>query len=147
MEASDARGLGATRSRSLGLDVLQRGVSPRIVQAEVRGSGGNTDVTGAQLQARLGLRDTWFYMRRVSTTTSSGMRARTVSGSSATTVIRGSVSSARERFVTLQRQVRGRWVEVVDVPLEGNRYEIHVRDAGRPSAAGWVGQGDTSPRA
>jgi len=87
-------------------------------------------VTGAQLQSRLGLRDTWFYLRGVSSTTSSGMRARTVSGSSPTTAIIGSVSSTRDRFVTLQRRAGGRWRKVVDVPLQDDRYEIHVRDAG-----------------
>ena len=30
------------------------------------GTRGSTVVTGAQLRARLGLRDTWFYVRRVS---------------------------------------------------------------------------------
>jgi stage II sporulation protein D len=127
------------KGRFESLDVLQRGVSPRIVWAEVRGTRGNTDVTGAQLRSRLGLRDTWFYLRRVSSTTTSGMRARTVTGSSPTTAISGSVSSTRDRFVTLQRQVKDRWVKVVDVPLEGDRYEIHVRDGGAYRiVSGWA---------
>ena len=121
---------GWVKGQFQGLDVLQRGVSPRIVRAEVRGSGGNTDVSGAQLRSRLGLRDTWFYVRRVSSTTSSGMRARTVTGSSPTAAISGTVSVTRDRFVTLQRKAHGRWAVVVDVPLERNSYEIHVRDAG-----------------
>jgi stage II sporulation protein D len=122
-----------------GLDVLQRGVSPRIVRAEVRGSGGSTVVTGAQLRARLDLRDTWFYADSVSSTTTSGLRARTSSGSSPVTAIRGSVSSSRNRFVTLQRLIHGKWIEVVDVPLEGRRYEIHVAEAGvYRILAGWA---------
>jgi stage II sporulation protein D len=130
---------GWVRGRFRSLDVLQRGVSPRIVRAEVRGSRGNTVVTGAQLRARLGLRDTWFYVRGVSSTTSSGLRARTSSGSRPVTAIRGSVSSSRKRFVTLQRQVRGRWVHVLDVPLQNGRYEIHVAAAGAYRVlAGWA---------
>jgi stage II sporulation protein D len=39
--------------------VLQRGVSPRIVRAEVDGTNGVTQVTGPQLRARFGLFDTW----------------------------------------------------------------------------------------
>jgi SpoIID/LytB domain protein len=47
------------------LTVIKRGSSPRIVKARVVGSRGSTAVTGPQLRARLGLRDTWFYLRRV----------------------------------------------------------------------------------
>ena len=41
--------------------MLQRGVSPRIVQAQVVGTRGSTLVTGPQLRTRLGLFDTWAY--------------------------------------------------------------------------------------
>jgi stage II sporulation protein D len=127
------------RGRFRGLDVLQRGASPRVVRAEVRGSGGNAVVTGPQLRSRLGLRDTWFYLRRVSSTTTSGLRARTSSGSHPVVAIRGSVSSTRQRFVTLQRLVDGKWRKVVDVPLERKRYAIHVARAGTYRVlAGWA---------
>jgi stage II sporulation protein D len=43
------------------VDVTQRGVSPRIVAAEIVGSRGSTAVTGPQIRARLGLPDTWAY--------------------------------------------------------------------------------------
>ncbi|NLA67083.1 MAG: SpoIID/LytB domain-containing protein [Gammaproteobacteria bacterium] len=39
--------------------IVKRGVSPRIVHADIVGSRGKTRVTGPQLRARLGLRDTW----------------------------------------------------------------------------------------
>ncbi len=39
--------------------VLSRGTSPRVVRAQVVGSGGRTSVTGPQLRSRLGLFDTW----------------------------------------------------------------------------------------
>jgi stage II sporulation protein D len=42
-----------------GITVTQRGVSPRIVHAEVDGTGGVTQVTGPQLRTRFGLFDTW----------------------------------------------------------------------------------------
>lgn len=51
------RGLYAGRFR--GIEVLTRGVSPRIVRARVLGTRGSTITTGGVLRARLGLRDTW----------------------------------------------------------------------------------------
>jgi len=47
-----------------GLQVIKRGSSPRIVKARIIGSRGTTVVTGPQLKARLGLRDTWFSIRK-----------------------------------------------------------------------------------
>jgi stage II sporulation protein D len=44
-----------------GIEVLKRGVSPRIISAQVLGSGGSTAVSGPELAARLGLDDTWAY--------------------------------------------------------------------------------------
>ena len=44
-----------------GVKVTQRGVSPRIVAAQVVGTRGVTDVTGPDLRSRLGLYDTWAY--------------------------------------------------------------------------------------
>ncbi|HWI22206.1 MAG TPA: SpoIID/LytB domain-containing protein [Baekduia sp.] len=41
------------------IKVTQRGVSPRVVTANVIGTRGTTPVTGAQLRAALGLYDTW----------------------------------------------------------------------------------------
>jgi stage II sporulation protein D len=42
-----------------GIDVTRRGESPRVVYADVVGSGGRTRVTGPQLRQIFGLRDTW----------------------------------------------------------------------------------------
>jgi stage II sporulation protein D len=44
-----------------GIEVLERGSSPRIVSAYVLGSKGRTLVSGAELASRLGLYDTWAY--------------------------------------------------------------------------------------
>ena len=41
------------------INVTKRGRSPRIVRAEVVGTKGSTEVTGATLRARLSLRSTW----------------------------------------------------------------------------------------
>jgi SpoIID/LytB domain protein len=44
-----------------GIEVLGRGVSPRIVTAEVLGSRGDSPVSGPELAARLGLDSAWAY--------------------------------------------------------------------------------------
>jgi stage II sporulation protein D len=58
---------GLVRGRFRGIEVTQRGRSPRIVRAEVVGTGGRTTVTGAQLRARLGLYDTWAHFAVIDT--------------------------------------------------------------------------------
>jgi SpoIID/LytB domain protein len=52
---------GLVKGSFRGIEVLSRGVSPRIVAAEVLGSGGETAVSGPELEARLGLDSTWAY--------------------------------------------------------------------------------------
>ena len=49
------------------IKVLERGVSPRVVRAQVVGTRGARSVTGPQIRSALGLRDTWFTDYRVST--------------------------------------------------------------------------------
>jgi SpoIID/LytB domain protein len=52
---------GLVRGSFLGIEVLRRGYSPRIVSAAVLGSKGARTVTGDELASRLGLYDTWAY--------------------------------------------------------------------------------------
>jgi len=58
---ASARLRGLVKGRLRGIEVLTRGVSPRILTAAILGSAGNTPVSGAELAARLGLQDTWAY--------------------------------------------------------------------------------------
>ena len=51
--------------------VITRGKSPRVVRAQVIGTGGRTSVTGPALRSRLGLYDTW---ARFTVITSTGTR-------------------------------------------------------------------------
>ncbi|MFN8122894.1 MAG: SpoIID/LytB domain-containing protein [Thermoleophilia bacterium] len=47
------------------VEVLRRGASPRVITARFRTKdGGFTDLSGASVKARLGLYDTWFWVRR-----------------------------------------------------------------------------------
>jgi len=56
-----ARLQGLVKGSLRGIEVLQRGASPRIVSAEVLGSGGDVQVSGPELEARLGLQSAWAY--------------------------------------------------------------------------------------
>lgn len=57
---------GLVKGSFRSIKVLKRGFSPRIVRAEVIGSGGRTRTTGPTLRARLGLFDTWATFTNVS---------------------------------------------------------------------------------
>jgi SpoIID/LytB domain protein len=59
--AAAARLRGLVKGSLRGVEVLQRGSSPRIVSAYVLGSKGRTLVGGPELAARLDLYDTWAY--------------------------------------------------------------------------------------
>src|SRR5205823_11402694 len=50
---------GLVKGTFKGIDVTERGESPRVVYADVVGSGGRTRVTGPQLRSRFGLYDSW----------------------------------------------------------------------------------------
>jgi SpoIID/LytB domain protein len=56
---------GLVKGKFRGIEVVQRGVSPRIVEADVVGSRGRTRVTGGQLRARFGLFDTWAFFTSI----------------------------------------------------------------------------------
>ena len=58
---AQARLAGVVKGSFEGIEVTQRGVSPRVVYADVVGSGGRTRVTGPELRSRFGLDDTWAF--------------------------------------------------------------------------------------
>jgi stage II sporulation protein D len=59
--------------------VLERGVSPRVVLAQVIGTRGSREVTGPQVRSALGLRDTWFTDYRVQSSAAGTRSARPAS--------------------------------------------------------------------
>jgi stage II sporulation protein D len=61
--SSALRGLGL-HGKLRNIVVTQRGTSPRIVHANLIGSGGTTTVNGPQLAGALGLPDTWAFFRK-----------------------------------------------------------------------------------
>jgi stage II sporulation protein D len=56
---------GLVKGSFRGIKIVQKGVSPRVVYADILGSRGRTRVTGPTLRTRLGLYDTWFTVKKV----------------------------------------------------------------------------------
>jgi stage II sporulation protein D len=67
MASARAKLRGLVRGRFRGIQVIQRGSSPRIVAADVIGTGGRVRVNGPTLRARLGLYDSWAYFTSIKT--------------------------------------------------------------------------------
>jgi stage II sporulation protein D len=148
--AAAARALGGlVRGRFIGIKVTRRGVSPRVVSAQVVGSHGRVTVTGAQLQSVFGLLST--YMSFTSLTTrgathtngsppasaSGGAGVRTaliaLAGAPHVHVVSGSLFPAgRGERVQVQELQRGRWVTVrLTRTTRGGGYSTRVPGAGR----------------
>lgn len=138
--SSAARELGSLVKGSLtGIRVIQTGTSPRVVQAQVTGTGGVTIVSGAQLQGALGLMSTWMSFSTISTsartTHTRYARMEALGDSSAiSATLRGAVSPAPERGgrLAVQRRVGRHWETVapgVQVNSAGS-YEVAVGAAG-----------------
>ncbi|HEY0344750.1 MAG TPA: SpoIID/LytB domain-containing protein [Solirubrobacteraceae bacterium] len=151
---SAKRRLGSLLQGSLRqIKVLRRGRSPRVVRAEIVGSGGRTDVTGPQLRKRLDLFDTWASFTVITTratrgdgsgpgapagggTPTGGMAPRAVRPFAAVALpVSGTISGrvtpavAGSPIVVERRDASG-WVAEFDVPAgAGGRYSVAV---GRP---------------
>ena len=59
LRAADKQLAKLLKGRLVGIRVTQRGASPRIMSAVVQGTGGDTTVTGDELQGAFGLDSTW----------------------------------------------------------------------------------------
>ena len=115
-----ARKLGRLVKGSLvGIQVTRRGLSPRIVQAQVVGTRGSTTVSGSQLQGIFGLDDTWASFTTITTTDPLG----TLSG----TVFPAPTSGS----VTVQAQTGGAWHTVARVAVSGSGAYTTRLPAGR----------------
>lgn len=145
--------------------VTKRGVSPRIVNAQVIGTRGTVDVTGPQLRSRLGLYDTWAYFVTIKSgqgdasadpskpaddtqltdgggvTASRAWDRRIAEPGARTLYVRGSVSPVAKK-ITLQRRVGSRWRTVGYGKTDSRgRYALLVESVGayRILANGGVG--------
>jgi stage II sporulation protein D len=144
------------KGRFRSIKVLQRGFSPRVVHAQVVGTLGRTDVTGADLRRRFGLYDSWAYFTTITskkkTTTqttpaapatdgagqgdpSSGGTAPTPPAGTARagrTVLSGTITPARRGArLRVQRRVGGRWVTYAWTTMRaGGRYAAQLGGPG-----------------
>jgi stage II sporulation protein D len=136
------------------IKVLQRGRSPRVVRAEIVGTGGRTLVSGAQLRAKLDLYDTWarFTVIRsnavsgdgnkpagpvVPGTATGGAKPRAIRAFAAVALpvagtISGSITPAvAGAAIVVERWDAARWVAQFDVPAQATgRYSTVVRRSG-----------------
>jgi len=140
------------RGRFKRIKVLQRGVSPRVVRAQVVGTGGVTDVTGPQLRSAFGLYDTWAFFTTVSSKASKAKKKPTTTPASSgdpsggvapsaraaaaaatrATRLEGTIAPARAgRWLSVQRREGTRWITATDARvLRGGRYSVPVPGPG-----------------
>jgi stage II sporulation protein D len=146
--------------RLRGVKVLRRGVSPRIVWADVVGSRGSVRVRGATLKSKLGLDDTWMSFNRFSTKskpkkppTQTPTTPTTPGGGVTPTAafagkrprlfpstfhpgrparLYGSIWPAPKRALAkVQRKDKqGRWITVGHTRLKHGKYNVAVRGSG-----------------
>jgi stage II sporulation protein D len=129
------------------VDVVKRGVSPRIVDADVVGTGGRTRVKGSDLRTRLGWYDNWAVFTDVSSRASTTARgASWIDGLLARPAIAGRIDPApRGRRIELQRRTRSGWKNVRRASTaRSGVYRVAAPEAGTYRVA-W--QGLTSPAA
>ena len=146
--------LGAlVKGRFLGIKVVQRGTSPRVVAADVVGSRGRTRVDGATLRARFGLYDTWAFFTSIKTVPApppappepeTGGAVPIVSRVPTIAGLAGRVMPARagERL-RVERLTGGRWVRVDEARAgHGGRYRVGLPATGLYRV---VHRGDAGP--
>src|SRR3954447_11889098 len=158
----DARLGSFVKGKLKTVKVTKRGVSPRIVNAQVVGTRGTLNVTGPQLRSRLGLFDTWAYFVTIKTgqgdvsqppqsdtqltdgggaTAARAWMRRVVEPGTRTLYVRGAVSPAPKK-ITLQKNGRHGWRTIgYGTADKRGRYALLVDTTGvyRVLARGGVG--------
>jgi stage II sporulation protein D len=153
LPAAQRRLGGLVKGRLERIKVLRRGRSPRVVRAQIIGSGGVTNVTGPTLRSKLGLYDTWARFTVITASARRGdgnapaapsapaeptggaaprfARASTQPAHAGTIVGRVDPASAGRSWVSLERWGAGRWTAQFDVSVRaGGRYTARVQTAG-----------------
>jgi stage II sporulation protein D len=155
LSQASARLRGLVKGSLRQIRVLKRGVSPRVVRAQVVGTGGRTSVSGPQLRAKLGLFDTWarFTVITANVVRGDGNTPTPVGGGttgpdtggaepraaarealaapSAGALVGRVAPAAAGRWVVLERYVGRGWVAQFETPTAaGGRYRALVRQPG-----------------
>jgi stage II sporulation protein D len=125
--------LGAP-GRFKSVKILKRGVSPRVVRAQVIGTRGSRTLSGPSIRSALGLRDTWFTFVRVSTAARYPRSARPASWGVrfVDDALAGSYTPApKRRVLVLERRAGSHWRELRRVHTTASgRYRVRVGRAG-----------------
>jgi stage II sporulation protein D len=144
MAQAQARLGSLVKGRLKGVQVLRRGSSPRVVEADVVGTGGRTRVDGATLRARFGLYDTWAYFTSIATRQAPIEDSARAAGPRPVAAVSGTVVPAR-RGAEVQVQIRegSTWRTVTStVVRRGGRYRAAVA---RPGTYRTIFAGDAGP--
>jgi stage II sporulation protein D len=116
------------------VQVLKRGVSPRVVRARVIGTRGSATLTGPTIRSRLGLRDTWFTFVRISSSARHARSARPASWGPRPSqpALAGEFSPApKRRSLVLERRAGERWLAVRKVRTTASgRYRVEIGRSG-----------------
>jgi stage II sporulation protein D len=136
------------------IKVLRRGKSPRVVQAQIVGSGGRRPVNGPQLRRKLGLYDTWAQFTVITAkgargdgskpsapagtgTPAGGAMPRLAWSASYLPPVAGTIAgrvapAVADGWVQIERLAGTRWVSLFDARtgVDG-RYQARVRVPGR----------------
>ncbi len=144
--AATARLGGLVKGTLKGIRVTQRGVSPRVVRAVVVGTGGSTAVTGQQLKARFGLRDTWMTFDAATAQVQTPAQQPAPPASPPNAGSGGAIAARARRSrvvgdafparpgaaVVLQRRAGSRWVRAGATRLgTARRYKVSLPGPGR----------------
>jgi stage II sporulation protein D len=108
--AASAKLGSLVKGQLVGIQVTKHGVSPRIVSAEVIGTGGRTSVTGPALQGIFGLSSTYMAFTTISST------AGLSSGSTRRALRRVHLAAAETAFAVLVPAPRGLHGSIVPAP-------------------------------
>ena len=155
---------GLVKGRFRGIKVVRRGVSPRVIEADVVGTGGRTRVSGATLRARFGLYDTWSYFTTIAARRApppesapvelppqrtAGEGTGGVTPSARMTRFRTIASLAGELLpardgerVRVQARGDGRWHTILSVRVRAGTYRAAITQPGSYRA---VFRGDAGP--
>ena len=122
--------------------VLKRGQSPRVVSAEVVGTGGTTKVSGSQLRAKFGLYDTWARFTVITARGARGDGNKPVEPVAPATGTGGTAPRAIVAFAAVALPVAGTISGRITPVVAGSPVVVE-----RWSGAAWVQQFDVQARA
>ena len=128
---------GLVKGKLKDIRIVQRGVSPRIVRAEIVGTRGVTPITGPQLRTRFGLFDTWATFTFIDTSAKKQPPAENPPAQAAATsrraAITGRITGVKRgtKLVVQRRNRAGTWTTEVRTHVgKGGRYNAAVNRTG-----------------